>query len=227
MRGCNKVVAVSESIATAMAALPYARPSQIVLIRNGGRTLPVLSIPEPKTAFTAITVARLAAPKDHATLLRAIALVTPQIPDLKTLIVGGGPMEGELRALSEELGISGRVHFLGDRDDVGDWLARSDLFVLSSRSEGLPISMLEAMAAGLPMIMSDVGGIRETVGHLPGVILVPAENPSAMADALLDFSRRRQELPALGQANQRYFRQNYSAESMANAYAALYAECLD
>ncbi len=225
-RGCSKVVAVSQSVAHNMSALPYARPAQIVTIRNGVLPPPVLSQPGPKTGFTVVTVARLAEPKDHSTLLRATALLQGEVPDLQVLVVGAGPMEEQLRSLAVELGITEHVKFLGDRRDVGTLLARSDVFALSSLSEGLPISMLEAMATGLPMVLSDVGGIRENVGHLPGVRLVAAGNPAELAGALADLSRNRGGLPRLGEANRQYFQTHYSADDMADAYASLYAECL-
>jgi glycosyltransferase involved in cell wall biosynthesis len=220
MRLCHRAVAVSESVRTRMAALPYARASEIVTIRNGVASLPVTAPQTAKSDFTLVTVARLAAPKDHATLLRAIALVA----GARLLVVGGGPLEKELRALAQELGIGGRVEFVGERQDVGNWLARADVFVLSSLSEGLPMSMLEAMAAGLPMILSDVGGIRETAGDLPAVALVRAGDPQALALAITDFSGRLQELRQLGEVHRRRFEERYSAESMADAYFSLYAE---
>jgi glycosyltransferase involved in cell wall biosynthesis len=222
MRLCDRAVAVSESVQDTLTALPYARAAQIVTIRNGVARQPVTSPPGARRGFTLVTVARLSPPKDHATLLRAVARAAGECPELRLLVVGGGPLEGELRALAQELGISACVEFPGERQDIGNWLARADCFVLSSRSEGLPMSMLEAMAAGLPMILSDVGGIREVVEGLPAVALVPPEDSEALAGAILDFSARRRELSRAGEVHRRHFEEHYSAECMADAYSRLY-----
>jgi glycosyltransferase involved in cell wall biosynthesis len=221
---CDRVVAVSDSGRNAMAALPYGRDAQIVTIPNGISPQEVTLVPEPGSGFTLVTVARLDPPKDHATLLQAIARIGGQIPDLRLLVVGGGSLESRLRELSRELGIERCVEFLGKRHDVGNWLARAHVFVLSSKSEGLPISMLEAMAAGLPMILSDVGGIREVAGGLPAVRLVRPEEPAEMASAILDFYSRRQEVASLGLTHRRYFNEHYSARRMSDAYARLYTD---
>jgi L-malate glycosyltransferase len=222
-RLCKRVVAVSESGRNSMAALPYSLPGRIMTIRNGVAPQPVTAPGEERTGFTLITVARLAPPKDHPTLLRALALVAPEIPDLRLLIVGGGVMETRLQALAAELKIEHHVRFLGERDDVGNWLARSDAFVLSSTSEGLPISMLEAMAAGLPLILSDVGGISEVARNLPGARLVPPSDIPAMAAAILEFSQERPRLAGWGEGNRRHYEENFSPEGMARQYDDLYA----
>jgi glycosyltransferase involved in cell wall biosynthesis len=221
---CDRVVAVSQAVRDGMAALPYARAGQIVTIPNGIQAPAVSGFAPAKSGFTLVTVARLDEPKDHPTLLRAIAGVAPRIPGLRLLVVGGGSREGELRELVRELGIEGHVEFLGNRRDVGDWLAQSHVFVLASKSEGLPISMLEAMAAGLPMIVSDVGGVGEAAGCLPAVRLVRPGDPDEMADAILEFWSRREELESLAAAHRHHFEQYYSAETMARAYARLHSE---
>jgi len=226
LRLCDRIVAVSDSVRASMAPLMRADDPRMVTIRNGVLRQPVTAAPLEKRGFALVTVARLAPPKDHATLLRAVALAVPRIPDLNLTILGGGALEAELRGLASELKIDERVTFAGTRSDVGNWLARADVFVLSSRSEGLPIAMLEAMAAGLPMILSDVGGIRETVGHLPGVLLVPAESVEALESALIEFSRRRTELPALGEISRDYVASHFSAERMADEYERLNRQIL-
>jgi glycosyltransferase involved in cell wall biosynthesis len=105
-------------------------------------------------------VARFAPVKDHPTLLRAFANLHPG-PCLR--LVGDGPLRQDCERLAHELGIGDRVEFLGDRDDIPRLLASSDVFVLASKYEMLPLSVLEAMRAGLPVIASDVGGMRETI----------------------------------------------------------------
>ena len=114
-----------------------------------------------------IAVGRLKAPKDFLTLIRACALLAPG--SFEALIVGDGPDRAAIEAEIGRLGLEGSVRLAGERADVPELLADSDVFVLSSRSEGLPVSVLEAMAAGLPVVASRVGGLEElVVGGRPG-----------------------------------------------------------
>jgi glycosyltransferase involved in cell wall biosynthesis len=226
-RFCDRVVMVSESSRTSMAALPFAQISKTITIRNGAEPRALkASGTTARSGFAVISVARLKLPKDHETLLRAIALIRMRIPDLSLMIVGSGPMESQLKELAQSLDIAELVSFLGDRDDVGDLLSRADVFALISRSEGLPLSMLEAMAAGLPLIVSEVGGIPEVARELRGARLVPAGDVTGVASAILDYAERRGELAHLGEQNRRYFEEHYSAEPMWKAYADLYLECV-
>ena len=116
-----------------------------------------------KSGFTLVSVGRLVRAKHFDTLLRAVAVARPAVPDLGLWIVGGGDEAAALAQLCAELDLGSVVRFCGERRDVGNWLRGADVFVLSSASEGLPISMLEAMAAGLPAIVTDVGGLPELV----------------------------------------------------------------
>lgn len=125
-----------------------------------------------------VFVGRLKYPKDAGTLVEAAALLEDR--DFELVIVGDGPERPALEAAARD----DRIRFAGARDDVPDLLAASAVFVLSSRSEGLPISVLEAMAAGLPVVASDVGGLREQVVHDETGLLVPPADARALADAL-------------------------------------------
>lgn len=148
-------------------------------------------------------VAVLRPEKDHATLLRAMRLVHDRLPTARLLLVGDGPLRVELQRLAVELGIADRAVFAGSRDDVGALLGLMDVFVLSSTTEGLPIALLEAMAAGLPTVCTAVGGVPEVVADGETGLLVPAGDASAMADAILDLlhdENRAREMGALGQA---------------------------
>jgi len=129
-----------------------------------------------------IAVGRLKAPKDFMTLVRALAALPAE--SFEALIVGDGPDLPELEAEIRRLGIEDHVELAGERSDVPELLAASDVFVLSSRSEGLPVSVLEAMAAELPVVASAVGGLAELVEDGETGILVPAGDESALAQAL-------------------------------------------
>jgi glycosyltransferase involved in cell wall biosynthesis len=128
-----------------------------------------------------VSVARFAYPKDYGTLAAALGRVQP---DFRAILVGDGPERPEVAAALQRAGLASRVEILGDRRDVPALLAESDIFVLSSRSEGFPISILEAMAAALPVVATNVGGVAEAVAHEETGLLVPAADPAALAEAL-------------------------------------------
>jgi glycosyltransferase involved in cell wall biosynthesis len=134
-----------------------------------------------------VTVANLRATKDHRNLLAAARAVHDVRPDVRFALVGDGPLRAELEAERDALGLAGSVHFLGTRDDVPDLLAAADLFVMSSRHEGVPIAMLEAMAAGLPSVLTAVGGIPDVVADGLGARLVPAGDPPALAAGIVEL----------------------------------------
>jgi glycosyltransferase involved in cell wall biosynthesis len=148
-----------------------------------------------------IAVGRLRPPKDFGTLLTALAHLPPD--SFAASIVGDGPLRGALAAQIAKLGLEGRVRLEGERREVAELLADSDVFVLSSRSEGLPVSVVEAMAAGLPVVSSAVGGVAELVVHGQTGLLVPPGDADALAAALgvvVGDAALRRRLGAAGRA---------------------------
>ena len=132
-----------------------------------------------------VTVGRLVPVKGHRFLLEALAEARKVHPNLKLLCVGDGPLEPSLRAQVGQLGLSEHVRFLGFREDVPQILHACDLFVLASLNEGFGLVLLEAMACGLPVIATSVGGVPEIVAHESTGLLVPARDPQAMAEAIV------------------------------------------
>ena len=170
------------------------------------------------------SVARLDSPKDHSTLLRALAELRSETWELD--LVGEGPLKRALRKHAAELGISERVHFMGYQSDPASTLAKAQIFVLASRSEAFPRSILEAMRAGLPVIASDVGGVSEAV--IPGVngLLVPPQNPQALRSAIgkmLESASYRQEL---GNAGRQAFEAQFQVRAMVDKTEAIYRRLL-
>lgn len=130
-------------------------------IHNGVKPIEIIKSPEKSKIFRLVCVARFSEQKDHETLLRALSLISNKKWELD--LIGDGPLEINMIELTEKLGLSNNVNFLGLRQDVPDLLAVADMFVLISNWEGLPLSILEAMSVALPIIASDVGGVSEAV----------------------------------------------------------------
>lgn len=130
------------------------------------------------------TVANFRPNKSYPNLLRAAAMVLKRHPSTIFISVGQGPLEGDIRALRDELGLDRAFRLLGYRPDVYDVLNASDIFALGSKHEGFPIAVMEALASGKPVVATDVGGVSDAV--TPGVegILVRPEDPAALADAI-------------------------------------------
>ena len=131
-----------------------------------------------------LCVGRLEPEKDHAQLLRAFKKLLTKVNDITLVLVGPGRLEAELRALASSLGIAERVRFAGQISPIAPIFYLADVFVLCSWREGLPLVVLEAMASGVPMVLTSVGGIPEIVEHEKTGILVPARDESALAAAL-------------------------------------------
>jgi glycosyltransferase involved in cell wall biosynthesis len=195
-----------------------------VVIHNGV-DLPDTDVPEPRVGpCRIVTVGRLQAPKDALTLVRALA----ELPRgaYEAVIVGGGPDRPALESEVRRLGLDSVVDLAGARTDVAELLAASDLFVLSSRSEGLPLSVLEAMAAGLPVVASSVGGIPELVLEGETGFLVPPGDPQRLAGAierLLDDPPLRRRLGAAGRTR---VQERFNLASSRQAHLDLYASLL-
>ncbi|MDZ4253690.1 MAG: glycosyltransferase [Sulfuritalea sp.] len=171
-------------------------------------------------------VANLFHYKGHADLLRALAMLEPVLA-VNCVMLLAGRDAGEADSLQRqavELGISDRVRFLGERRDVPDLLAASDIGVLASQEEGFSNAVLEGMAAGLPMVVTDVGGNAEAVIDDKNGFVVPAQEPALLAEAMSaligDAGRRR----AMGDAARRRATESFSIDASVSAYEALYEE---
>jgi glycosyltransferase involved in cell wall biosynthesis len=139
----------------------------------------------PEGAPVVGTIANFKAAKDHATLLHAAAKVRAELPAVRFVLVGQGPLEPQARKLANDLGLGGTVVFAGFRTDAPRLAAAFDLFALSSTYEGLPIALIEAMALGRPAVVTAVGGTPEVVTDGEQGVLVPPRDPDALAEGLL------------------------------------------
>jgi sugar transferase (PEP-CTERM/EpsH1 system associated) len=169
------------------------------------------------------TVGRLVPVKNQAMLLDALALVRAQGISFKAVFAGEGPLLGELQARANSLGLTDHVVLAGNRRDVPDILAAYDIFVLSSLSEGLSNVIQEAMAAGLPVVATDVGGASELVQHGRTGCLVPSADPQALAAALVELARSPALRRVMGAAA-RARADEFGLDRMIREYEQLYLE---
>jgi len=161
--------------------------------------------------------------KGHLELLRAMELLKDR-HTFHALMVGGGRRQEEMRQLAASLGLGEVVHFLGNRRDVPDLLAAMDMFVLPSHSEGVSLAVLEAMAAGLPVIVSEVGGLPEIVQHEETGLLIPPKDPEALALSLARLLENPELAKRLGQKARERVQEKYSLERLAQVVNATYDE---
>lgn len=170
------------------------------------------------------SVGRLHYQKGQCYLLEAARLLLQKIPDLRVLLAGDGPLRDELEALAQQLGISDKVIFAGARRDVPELLAIMDVFVLSSRWEGLPLSLLEAMAMAKPIACFAVAGIEELLEDGRSGLLTPPGDADALAAAigrLLQDQESAKQMAVCGKAT---FQEHFEKQGMLQATASLYEE---
>lgn len=168
------------------------------------------------------TVGRLQAVKDQATLVQAFARVHQAAPETRLLLIGDGALRAELEQRVVQQGLGDVVRFLGDRGDVDRLLRGLDIFALSSRSEGYSVALLEACAAGLPIVATDVGGNREIVRDQANGLLVPAADPEALAAALARLLRAPELTSMMGRTGRQWVLAEGSFRTMAERYLRLY-----
>ncbi|HEX5352522.1 MAG TPA: TIGR03088 family PEP-CTERM/XrtA system glycosyltransferase [Rhodanobacteraceae bacterium] len=217
-------------------------PSKVACIPNGidaakfvaspvlKNTRPLLGDFAPSGTLLIGTISRLDAVKDQAGLIASFKLLCDSSPDadarLRLVIVGEGPERRRLEQQIAGLNLGGRVRLLGKREDVAALLAEWDLFVLSSVAEGMPNAVLEAMASGLPVVATNVGGIPEVVADGVTGTLVPARDPTALAEALRRYTDDAVLRSRHGLAGRQRMQEQFSLSAMLSDYNILYDELL-
>lgn len=231
--GCADIVlAVSESLKQHLVREVGFPAERIIAIQNGvdtdrfrpnkERAAQREALGWPAGDFIIGSVGRLVPIKNHATLLRAVARVLSQVPQLTLALVGDGPLDGELKTLADELGIGDRISFLGYRDDVPNLLNAMDVLVLPSLREGMPNAVLEAMACGLPVIASEVGGASEILRDGENGFLVRPTDIEQLSQYLYQLALSPERRRAMGAAGRRYVEREFKMEYMVNKYTNLY-----
>lgn len=198
---------------------------RLMIIPNGmlGKTIDHTPPESRHDRIRFITAARFEAQKDYATLAQACHQATAQGYDYELHIFGNGPMETEVRALFADLP-AGAIHFRGVVDNFADELVQADVFLLSSHWEGLPRSVIEAMACARPVIGSDVGGVSELVTHGVNGHLVPHADVAAFTRAMTSYINDPRTLSSHGNAGLEIYVANYTLDVMINRYCSEYLQ---
>jgi glycosyltransferase involved in cell wall biosynthesis len=178
----------------------------------------------PREKGPVVTVARLSPEKDVACLIRAAALIRQAHRDFQLEIAGDGVCRGDLCQLTAQLGLENNVRFLGQVDDVPALLERCSLFVLPSQTEGISLTLLEAMARGLPVVATRVGGNPEVVDEDKTGLLTPPGQPEELATAILRLMREPALGRVMGQAGRQRVEMQFNVHAMVAAYERLYRE---
>ncbi len=234
-RGCRRVVAVSQAIARFLIEDVGISNSKVEVVYNGidprryslvkgnGRLREALAIPPDARVIG--TVGSLYPVKGQTYLLQAMSRLVRDAPGLVCLLVGRGQLLAALQGEAASLGLAERVRFLGYRTDVPELLGLMEAFVLPSLSEGLPLSLLEAQAAGRPVVASDVGGNREVVEEGATGYLVPPGRPEVLADRIAALLSDPRKARAMGERGRARVQETFSLEAMARRYLTLYRSC--
>jgi glycosyltransferase involved in cell wall biosynthesis len=232
-RWCDRIVSVSEFHRDWALQLKICGPEHIVAIPNG--IVPAARSPQFSPAelrrqlrvgpedMLILSVARLASDKGLNFLIEAVGML-PQTGRIHLAIAGDGPARDRLLRMAGALDGSRPVHFLGFREDIGDLLAACDVVVLPSLREGLSISLLEAMAAGKPIIATAIGSQREVAAHGEMACLVPPADATALKDAILRLARDSVLRVRLAANAQAIYGSDYTEERMLRDYRRLYLE---
>jgi glycosyltransferase involved in cell wall biosynthesis len=231
-RRLERIVCISEAVRAVLVASGVP-PRKLAVIRSGVDTRRFEGVRPPPNFRRRLgipnghlvvgTVAALADHKDYPSLLRAARLVLAREPDVTFVAVGDGPLRAPLLALARELELGRRFLFTGFREDVGSFLRIFDVFALASKLEGMGTSVLDAQAAGLPIVACRAGGIPEIVTDRESGLLVPPGDPEALALAIVELAHQPELRRALGERARRSVREHDVSRTV-EEHIKLYAE---
>jgi glycosyltransferase involved in cell wall biosynthesis len=228
MPWADRVVFNAENVIPFSIAEEGVQPGQVVCIPNGVAARPGAAFPDefrqPEGAILLGTVGRLRPQKGIEVLIQAMPAVLQAVPGVRLLVIGDGPQRPELEALAVGLKVQQAVDFLGERTDVPDLLAGLDLYVHPAYFEGMPNAVMEAMAAGLPVVATDVDGARELITSGETGWLVPPGKPETLAAQITSVLQDRDSARRIGTAAAALMAENYSIEQMVGAFDQLYRD---
>ncbi len=236
LKRCGAVIACSEEVRNSLLevlGLGQEAAPRLVAVENG------VDVPDerqiaaaqgarqrhgiPAGAVLVLAAGRLTDQKDFKTLVQAVGQLGPDLPDFRVLIGGEGELRPELEAEISRLGLRERVLLPGNVLDLPDLMLDADLFVLSSKFEGLPLVLLEAMAAGLPVVGTRIKGVNEVVSEGTNALLCPAGDPGAMADAISRLLVSPEMRASFGGASRARVQADYSFDGVLDRLQELYS----
>jgi len=230
----DRVLSVSSKLADRMAQEVGFPRNRVQVVRNGADLAKFGVIPRAAARqslgildaqFVVGTVGRLVPVKDHETLFSALVHLRNAGVKCLALVAGEGPRRSDLEGHASALGLGPTIlRFLGNRDDVDRVLAMLDVFVLTSVSEGLPNTILEAMASGLPVVSTHVGGVEELVENGKTGMLVPPKNAEMLAAAVSTLARDEELRRSMGAQGQKKARGEFGLRRMLDEYERFYLE---
>lgn len=225
----SKLVVVSEADQKTVKQYKLIGPSKIVLIRNGIDCSFAVAKVDPGSLpfdltnkFVLTFVARLHPPKDFSTVLKAVQILKKQIPEIMLLLVGDGPLQPIIVTEIKDLQLEGEVKMLGYRSDSVNIMAASDLVVLSSQWEGMPITILESGLCHKPVVASNVDGINEIVKDGVTGYLFTFSNEHELAEKINLLYRSKVLREQMGEAGYLMVKDNFSLDKMLSGYSTLY-----
>jgi glycosyltransferase involved in cell wall biosynthesis len=238
LRSCDRLVGCGEAVRQALIQNEGLPESRIEVIYNG---VDLRALGKPSagardrlraefgyapTDFVAVLVARLHELKDHQTALRAIDQARHAIPGLRLLLAGDGDQRAAIEATISERQLSQTVTLAGTRKDVADLLAASDVFLMSSISEGIPLTVIESMAARRPVVSTAVGGLPELIEHGVTGFLAPSGDHASLASSLVALHADPDLRARMAEAAARLAVEKFSLDGMLNSYRTVYREVL-
>lgn len=229
----NTVVTVSADALELSAQLEKVPRKKLRVIPNGLDLSPYIATdrqqrlaPLRRGEINIGHVGRLSVEKNQAMLLRVFQRFVVDYPRASLHLVGDGPERAALERLAAQLALTARVRFWGYRSDVMAALAEFDWFALSSLTEGMPLAVIEAMATGMPIVATDVGGLREMIHDGQSGLLVPAADEARMLQCWQELARAPERTLAMGASARRQAQEEYGLERMLARYEALYSELI-
>lgn len=223
-RFCNWVVGICDATSTNLRGLHTVPSKRITRVYNGAVPLRRVEHAEwpAKSGFTLVFVGRMEPVKNLSLLLNGFRAAVSSMPDLRLWMVGDGGERPMLEQLAATLGIAQQVTFWGQQMDVAPFFSAADAFIMSSVSEGLPISLLQAFSAGLPSIVTDVGGMAEVVRLADAGLTTPSNDAAGMGAAILRLAGSEAEQKRFAANAERAFEARFTLLAMVNEYTALY-----
>jgi glycosyltransferase involved in cell wall biosynthesis len=229
---CDLIISVNEEDRRVAIEKGVVSPSKIHTVINGINTKKFENVVPPESLRSELdpsgqciligTTGRLAPHKGYRQLIRAMPSVLREFPGARVIFVGDGPLEAELKGLADQLGVSDQCRFLGFRTDIPELQAVFDIFVLPSLREGLSISLLEALAAGKPIVATNIKGNREVIDHGVNGLLVNPEDPAGLAEGIIRLIRDKELARGMGERAREKAKASFNEEAMVRRTLDLY-----